>query len=93
MITSTDFNGHQRVLKFKGGAAVERGAILPNGGKVEGGVAPHKPGSSGKVWVTNMGCSFTAEYFAHVHGMEWAEVREAELDAVEMEDGIKGFTA
>lgn len=37
---------------------------------IEGGTAPHKPSSSGRVCVTG------GEYFPHVFGLKWVEIGE-----------------
>ena len=38
--------------------------------KLLGGSPPHKPGSTGKVWVEN------AEYYPSVFGLEWVEIKK-----------------
>lgn len=41
---------------------------------IEGGKAPQKPSSEGKVWVAVSGNQFKSEYYASVIGAEWVRL-------------------
>lgn len=80
MITSKDYRGDVQVLiRTTTNQCVARGdqARTSKGSLVtiSGGRAPHKPSSTGKVWVTHFG-GHMAEYYPRVVGCKWADPKE-----------------
>jgi len=41
---------------------------------VKGGVPPHKPSSSGRIWVADITNTHNREYFPSVCGLKWIQV-------------------
>lgn len=66
------------VLVREGGEAVELGEIIltfrDEERKLVGADAPHKPSSTGKVYVTNPDGTSTSQYFPSVFGLVWKEI-------------------
>ena len=62
-------------LYNKNGLEVYVKELINNDGEywvVEGGTPPHKPSSSGRVWVRLLdNPEWNREFFPHVFGMEW----------------------
>ena len=42
--------------------------------KIQGGTPPHKPSSSGRIWVTDITNKHNREFFPSVCGLKWVEV-------------------
>lgn len=63
-IGALDWEGTPRYLRYKNGGFVKKGDTN-SGYTVTGGTAPHKQGSTGRVWHTN------GEFFPSVLKMEW----------------------
>ena len=76
MIESKDYSGRTcRLVHIKTGEPVAVGAAanLRNepGWTISGGRAPHKPGSTGRVWVQDPRTSAEREYFPGVVDAQW----------------------
>jgi len=69
----------QKVKSFRGEYAI-----------LEGGRAPHKEGSTGKVWVKEAGSSSQREYYPSVYGLAWIpSVNVFPIDKVTQEPRFK----
>ena len=66
MIQSEDFDGVKCSLICETTDQPITAGALMRGHLIEGGRAPHKPGSTGRVWVKGGG-----EYFPSVVGAKW----------------------
>jgi hypothetical protein len=69
LIQSTDYAGHICTLVDEAtGEAIYVGDKYHNGTEtIKGGRAPHKPSSTGRVWLEE----FSSEYFPGVIGAKW----------------------
>jgi len=61
--TGKDVYPSELVLSFRGDKYI-----------VKGGNAPHKPSSSGRVWVTDITNTHHSDFFPSVCGLEWREI-------------------
>ena len=76
MIESKDYAGRTcRLVNVKTGAPVTKGDVATlrdqPGWVISGGRAPHKPGSTGRVWVQDPRTSAEQEYFPGVVDTQW----------------------
>ena len=75
MINSQGFEGMYVLINPQNGTRVTLGEQFLHDGKtfkIEGGRAPHKPGSTGRIWVREIGDDMhQQEVFPHVHDLRW----------------------
>lgn len=74
IVTGKDWAGKVRTLVYaQDGAPVCTGDLLVSSENyiVTGGSAPHKPGSTGRVYVTSVGHPGAHEFFPGVFNLRW----------------------
>lgn len=75
MITSKGYDGREYTLAYEFDsvpAKLDTALAASDGAEfmLVGGRAPHKPGSTGRVWVTNADLA-TLEFYPGVFGLKW----------------------
>ena len=69
--------GYKLVDQFTGRGIYQLELVQDRDGQnfvVKGGVPPHKPSSTGRVWVSDITNKHNREYFPSVCGLEWREI-------------------
>jgi len=74
-IKGQNYEGVDMVLRFESGKRVEIGDVVNmrdgDTATVTGGSAPHKPGSTGRIYVRMSGVSTEMPFFPSVCGARW----------------------
>lgn len=75
MINSQGIEGMYVLINPQSGTRVALGELFVKEGrtfKIEGGRAPHKQGSTGRIWIREVGDdTYQQEVFPHVHDLRW----------------------
>jgi len=69
--------GYKLVDQFSGRGIYPLELIYGRDGQpfiIRGGIAPHKPSSTGRIWVSDIANKHNREYFPSVCNLEWREI-------------------